>query len=704
MEDKPREDWHKDPNSLRGTRLVIEPTPEWIIRRKVKGAQRVDGQPVTILLADRQINPDLMARYTRFVRRLETPQSVQEAGRIEISFDPASQKLFIHAISIFRDGKLTNFADLQEIKIIQRERELERGIYDGNITALILLNDLRTGDVIDVESTITSDDTIFPGHYWFEEYFEHTIPVFRQYFSWISENQEKFQIDDSKLDVVESEEETPYGIRKTWEQENPFITDIPPFLPLGYNLFKNVSISSFRSWQQVACEFNKSWNRIEKLGDKLPDELAALRAKHESSSIQLAEALVEFVRDEIRYQAVGTGRLGLVPDELFSIWERRYGDCKEKTSMLCWMLRECGFKATPALVSTMLRGRISDHLPAPIFDHVVVHLAHDGKDYWIDPTDISQRGSLADWTSLPFQKALLISDDTTGFLTIKEAPIGKNVLLVDEEYTFPGDGCHAEIKVMHTYRGTQADQARHALDSQGRIAVQQIFTDIVKSTRSKAELLTDMEVTDDTRSNVITLQATFSAPDTLVRNPAAANLITEFVPHSIIGKLTGLDDKTRRHPLGLIHPVEVKHSTIVRHPDSKGAVVPKVMIDNEFIKFVAGTDNTGELPVLSYHYLTKASEIPVKDLDRYRVNLRQISGVISLSFQTNGIKRGGKSKHVSSGRSSWEDEELNPRVPRQRSYSGSSRRSSGSGVPRWVIGIIVLTVIKIITLFMTGTF
>jgi hypothetical protein len=156
-------------------------------------------------------------RYTRFVRRLETPQSVQEAGRIEISFDPASQKLCIHAISIFRDGKLTNFADLQEIKIIQRERELERGIYDGYITALILLNDLRTGDVIDVESTITSDDTIFPDHYWSEEYFEHTIPVCRQYFSWLSENQEKFQINDSKLDVIRSEEETPNGIRR-WGQ------------------------------------------------------------------------------------------------------------------------------------------------------------------------------------------------------------------------------------------------------------------------------------------------------------------------------------------------------------------------------------------------------------------------------------------------------------------------------------------------------
>ena len=118
MADAAEEDWQRNPNSLRGSRLLVEPPPEWVVRRKVRGAQRLDSQPVTTLLVDRQINADLLARYTRHVRRLETPQAVQEAGRIELEFDPATQKLSLHAIFIFRDGMLTLLATLDELKII----------------------------------------------------------------------------------------------------------------------------------------------------------------------------------------------------------------------------------------------------------------------------------------------------------------------------------------------------------------------------------------------------------------------------------------------------------------------------------------------------------------------------------------------------------------------------------------------------------
>lgn len=685
---------------MRGTRLVVGPAPEWVIRRTVRSTQRMDSQPVTVLLIDRQINPDLMSRYTRHVRRLETPQSVQEAGRIELNFDPASQKLSIHAISIFREGHLTNMADLDEIKIIQRERELERGIYDGSITALILLKDLRTGDVIDVETSVTSDDAIFSSHYWFDENFEHTLPVSRQYFSWLSKSQERFSIADS-TEVELSEEETGFGTRKTWEQSKQSAIEIPPALPMGYNPFRTVSITSFQTWNEVAGEVSRLWKRSEKPGELLPEELSSLRKMHGTKPESLIEALVGFVRDRIRYQGVETGRLGLVPDELFVIWERRYGDCKEKTSMLCWMLRECGFEATPALVSTMAWGRIADHLPSPIFDHVVVHLKYEGVDYWMDPTDISQRGRLNDWTSLPFQKALLISPDTMDFIPIPDAPPGRNILIVEEEYSFVGNGCDAEINVKHIYRGTEADRARHALDSQGRVAVQQIFSEIVKSTRASAELKTDMEVSDDADENVLTLRGVFLAPETLKRNQAASNLIAEFVPHSIVGKLCGIDDRPRNHPLALLHPVEVKHSTILNHPDSKGAVVPKVMIDNEFIKFTAGTENGKSSPVIVYHYLTKASEVPEKALRRYRSNLRQISEVIALTYETRGIARATGSKSRPVARGSWEEEELNPIIPRQRGYREPVHGGSGRNVPYWLIGVGVFVVFKIIILLMS---
>lgn len=129
--------FHRNPLLLRGLRLKIEDHPGWTIRHTVVNLERSDDRPVTMLLLDRQITPDLSTRYTRMVRRLETPQAVQECGRIEFNFDPATQILLIHAISIFREGKLTNHADLDQINLIQPERDLEQGIYSGSMTALL---------------------------------------------------------------------------------------------------------------------------------------------------------------------------------------------------------------------------------------------------------------------------------------------------------------------------------------------------------------------------------------------------------------------------------------------------------------------------------------------------------------------------------------------------------------------------------------
>ena len=694
MESTDPKDFHRNPLALRGSRLKVEEPPAWTIRRKVKNLERVDGYPITMLLLDRQIAPDRSARYTRYVRRLETAQAVQEAGRIEFDFDPSTQLLLIHAISIFRDGELTNYAKLDQVEVIQRERDLDKGIYAGSITALILLKDLRTGDVIDVESSIVSDDDIFPNHYWFTENLGHPLPVGHQYFSWLAEDHGGFKVaidnSDSESGLEEEEEDTEWGLRKTWSRAHTPALDLPPLLPIGLNPFENISITSFQSWGGVAAEIADLWKRTEKPGKKLPQELKNLKKKHSGSEVDLIEALVAFVRDGIRYQGVEVGRLGLVPEDLCTIWERRFGDCKEKTSLLRWLLRKCGFDAHPALVSIELRGKVAGRLPSPIFDHVVVYLQYEDRHYWIDPTVISQRGSLATWNSLPFQKALLISKETSEFLDIAEAPGEQDFVRVSESYHFQGND--ASMSVRQEFHGTEADGIRGVLDSNGRSSIQKMFTEMVTSTRPEAELTTDLEVSDDPLTNIIVLSGAFTAPDAFKPNPETGRMMCEFIPHAVIDKIHGIDKSDRKFPLGLLHPTEAFHSIELNHPDAKGAVVPKTIINNEFLEFEAGTKNEEARPTLYYHYRSKAPEVPVKDLHRYRLNLDQMSSVISLVFETNP-GRDSKSKPVKHKRH-WSDDELESQgLPPQTSQSG------GSSTPIWLYiagGVSSLLIIMLI--------
>ena len=688
---------HRDPSALRGSKIRIEEAPEWTTRRKVKNLPRIDGYPVTLLLLDRQIAPELMSRYTRFVRRLETPQAVQECGRVEFNFDPATQSVVIHAISIFRDGELTNYADLDQIEVIQPERDLHKGIYDGNITALTLLKDLRTGDIIDIESSIISDNTIFTDHYWFLENFQHTLPISRQYFSLLSQDHPKFQIEAASSIGECTEEPTTWGIRKTWQQEQPKALILPNLLPIGFNPFDLISFTTFKSWGEVAKAVADLWQRTETPGDDLLAELAKLQQKDYQNDEEQIEALVSFVRDSIRYQGVEIGKLGLVPENLNTIWERRFGDCKEKTSLLCWLLRECGFQATPALVSTSLQGRIKDHLPAPIFDHVLVHIRHNEQDFWVDPTVISQRGTLKTWNSLVFEQALIISPDTTGFLEIAPAPARQNFTSVAEVYKFQGE--NATIDITHEFHGTEADGIRATIDSNGRSEIQKSFTEFVKSTRPEAELKTDLDIKDDPEANHITVKAEFDAPKMLRKNPETGSYFCDFVPYSLTPNISLIDQSNRTFPLALHHPTEIYHSLQIHHPSARGAILPKVIINNEFLDFEAGTKDEKTTPTVYYRYKTKTSEIPAKELHRYRLNIEQIGSVIPLIFETGDLHL-KKGIPINTNRSVADDQRNPTGLPRRRKSSRQhhhhQERQEGSSFPIWPIFVVFFIIIKII--------
>ena len=647
---------HRNPIKIKGLRLKLEAPPAWIIRRKVKGFAKAKGHPVTMLLHDRQIAPEQSTYYTRYVRRPETPQATHEAERIEFDFDPATQVLLIHGISIFRDGELTNQAKLEEIEVIRRKADPDQGIYSGRITALVRLNKLRPGDIIDVESSILSDVKLFPRHCWFSENLEHPLPVGHQYFSLISKNHELFKISVSENgpNTAYTEEETEWGLLKTWTKGNSPPLDLPPLLPAGFNPFKNISISSFQSWGAVAAEIAELWAQTRDPGKDLPHELTKIQKAYPHSKGELIEAIFQFVRANIQYQPLEAGRPSLVPEDLKKIWRTRLGDNKDKVNLLCWLLKKCGFDASPALVSLTLHGNISERLPAPIFDHVVVYLRYDERDHWIDPALTHHQRTFSTWNSLPFQKALLISKETEGFTEIKQAPPEQDYIRVSESYRFQGND--AFITIRHEFHGAEAEKIRGELHSKGKPTIQKIFREKVKSTRIGAEPITELEVSDDLDKNIIVLSGNFSAISALNPNPNTGRMICDFTPYSIFEKIHGIDNSDRIFPVGLCHPTEIFHTIELDHPDAKGTGVPKTIINNEFLTFEAGTKNEDTHPTLFYYYRSKAPEVPVKDLHRYRLNLDQISSVISLVFEINS-GRDSKSKPMRQ-RLNWDEDEL----------------------------------------------
>ena len=83
-------------------------------------------------------------------------------------------------------------------------------------------------------------------------------------------------------------------------------------------------------------------------------------------------ALAGFLQAEVRYVAIEIGIGGYQPHAAGDIFHARYGDCKDKATLLSAMLSEAGIRSDYVVISTH-RGAVNPALPAAnSFNHVIL--------------------------------------------------------------------------------------------------------------------------------------------------------------------------------------------------------------------------------------------------------------------------------------------------------------------------------------------
>jgi hypothetical protein len=131
------------------------------------------------------------------------------------------------------------------------------------------------------------------------------------------------------------------------------------------------------------------WEKVggwyDRLTAEVPRSAETVRARARELTAGLAgrreklEALLAFVRRQVRYVAVEVGIGGYRPHTPQEVLEKRWGDCKDKAFLLIDLLREAGVEAWPVLILADEDGRVDRDFPSPFqFNHLIVALAADG--------------------------------------------------------------------------------------------------------------------------------------------------------------------------------------------------------------------------------------------------------------------------------------------------------------------------------------
>ncbi len=176
----------------------------------------------------------------------------------------------------------------------------------------------------------------------------------------------------------------------------------------------------------VAVEYAHLVNDKVRLSDVQP-LIAHINIKDVRQDV--ARQLVAALHKSVRYTGVEFGESSLVPQYPGETLKRKYGDCKDKATLLVAMLRAAGLPANLALLSTGPGQDINPELPGMgLFDHAIVYVPAAGvePELWIDATaQYSRIGvlPLMDYGRL----ALVVDEKTTALKKIPELNSTENI-------------------------------------------------------------------------------------------------------------------------------------------------------------------------------------------------------------------------------------------------------------------------------------
>jgi hypothetical protein len=677
---------------LKGTRIQVAPAAEWVERSKVRSAARRDAASVTCLLSERRVHVPGKASYSRHVSRLETPQAVQQLSRVEIPFDPEVQVLVIHAISIFREGKLTNHARLEDIELIRREQRLDAGILNGELSALLLLKDVRTGDILDVEFTVTDEGGLFGDDMSWLQAAEQSYPIGDWRFVWMDHPGHGFRVSPKPDHLSYAESESDGLLIRTWTASDIPARELDDQLPADVFPVSILQITTHESWGGMVERLLARWNAEPSDRSSLDVELSSIREISGDDPEKLVDAAVAAARDAVRYQNYSPGLLAMVPEDLSKIWERRFGDCKEKSLLLSWLLNECGIEACPVLVSSTIGMALPKLLPAPVlFDHVVTRAVVAGRVLWIDPTDLNRGGRPSGWTHLSFSWGLPLCAGADGLLEIPDAPAGETYLKVKERVKPDSRSRAVTFDIEIISGGRRADWLRGLAGAQGMPGIQKFVKGFMETTRRGIELEEDPVYHDDRAGNTGRIEVRARIAEGVVQDREYARDFVALAPFSFVGALAGVDNPRRRAPLSLGAKDRIEHEIEVEHPQVTKAELPRKTVKNAAFQMDAGSRMEGSRPVYWFTCSTLADRVMPADLALYRTAVERAFGIldISLTLPASGKRVNQKS---SDPENRWGGGIPSPRAARE----GESMEAARIAKVVAIVVVVILILLKVV--------
>jgi transglutaminase-like putative cysteine protease/lipoprotein NlpI len=617
------------------------PLPPPAATRRALAVRLEDTQ---LLVADKPVV------LVNFAQQANDPGALGQIGQVSMFFIPQYQRLLLHKVVILRGDQVIDHTATAQVRFLQREAGLEHGVYSGVITASLLLPDVRVGDTLHLQYSIEGANPIFGGRYVQGVPWQHPVPVQLRRVTLIAPEgraiQWKWNGDGPPATLV-PEIATRDGMRHTrFEERDMPGVELEQAMPRGAFALRWLQFSEFADWAEVA-----RWaDNLFPSDEPLPPEFVPLVQRWlrlPSRSDQASQAL-QWVQNEIRYYSVSLGESSHRPHSPAEVLRNRYGDCKDKSFLLMRILQSLGIPARAVLASLSAPQAPGKVLASPLaFDHAVVQAQLDGRDYYLDPTRLGQRGPLDRMGQGLEEASVLVVDgkDTTA-LSVVRSPNRRDIFHseLSEKFKLDAFGEDGELDDLQQWNGVSAELMRLTVARLDSERLQRTLLAGLERRYPGVTLIGTPELADQVDQNRFTLHARFKVPK--LATSVEGNWVMRFVPANLQGAVVSPPSPTRNFALALpSFPVNVVYSAEMQWPSSVSSVLDPGTLRVANPAFTAEVTRSfrGNISKVSLRFEPLSGSVAPKDVPGMLEDVKKIDRAISgtMVVAGNQIKNGG---------------------------------------------------------------
>jgi hypothetical protein len=579
-------------------------------------------------LLDLQSNLSCNTEYTHYIRTIVNESGVQNASEVSVTFSPQFQRVIFHRIDIVRDGAVLHQLQQGRIKVVQEETDADEFQYNGLKRAFLTLEDVRKGDRIDVAFSIVGFNPVFGNRYSDDFSFYSETAVCNYNKTIITPANRPLHVRTINNAPAPVEQREDNRLIYTWNNPRMGSDEARSAsnAPSWFNGYPTVYVTEYADWPAVIEWGLQTFNHYNfPLPASLQHKISDWKTRSGGDKVAFTSLALRFVQDEIRYLGLEIGANTHRPHQPGEVFDRRFGDCKDKALLLATILQEEKIPAFVALINTDTRSRLAAVAPSPeAFDHAIVAILRpEGKYDFVDPTLTNQRGPLTELFVPAYGYALVLRDGESGLEPVTPGRV--NDYSIIETLDAPWyDSAH--FSITSVYSGGAADDIRGMFAEKSKKDLDEIYRKYYATLFDGVHQDRNIIYKDDSGSDMVTVGKHYSIPQ-LWKNGQHGQKYFDFATKIFEQNLPDPSDAPDDIPLSLPFPFNVHYTLDLNLPEKW--TFEELHVKNDEFQFDFEPVPIGNNVSLHYSLKTFNDHIPVSAVRRYKEDYKNIADKIA---------------------------------------------------------------------------